>query len=117
VSISIFHNPRCSKSRQSLDILEKNGINTKVILYLQSPPSASELKKILNKLKMSPLDIVRQGESRFKELAISLESISEEELITLMVENPILIERPIIFDEKRAVIGRPPENTLNLIDC
>jgi len=66
---------------------------------------------------MSPLDIVRKGESRFKELAISLESISEEELITLMVENPILIERPIIFDENRAVIGRPPENTLKLIDC
>ena len=88
-----------------------------MILYLQYPPSASELKKILSKLKMSPLDIVRKGESRFKELAISLESISEEELITLMVKNPILIERPIIFDENRAVIGRPPENTLNLIDC
>jgi arsenate reductase len=116
VSISIFHNPRCSKSRQSLEILEKNGINTEVILYLQCPPSSSELKKILSKLKMSPCEILRKGESRFKELAISLENISEEELITLMVENPILIERPIIFDENRAVIGRPPENTLNLID-
>ncbi len=65
---------------------------------------------------MRPCEILRKGESRFKELAISLENISEEELIILMVENPILIERPIIFDENRAVIGRPPENTLNLID-
>ena len=65
---------------------------------------------------MKPCEILRKGESRFKELAISLENISEEELIILMVENPILIERPIIFDENRAVIGRPPENTLNLID-
>ena len=65
---------------------------------------------------MKPYEILRKGESRFKELAISLENISDEELVRLMVENPILIERPIIFDNHRAVIGRPPENTLNLID-
>ncbi|MDG2297283.1 MAG: arsenate reductase (glutaredoxin) [Gammaproteobacteria bacterium] len=113
--VTILHNPRCSKSRQSLELLTNNGVDAQVILYLQDPPTSSEIKNILKKLNLSPSEILRKGETRFKELAISLEDIDDDQLITLMVENPILIERPIIFNETKAVIGRPPENTLDII--
>ena len=113
--VTILHNPRCSKSRQSLELLTNNGVDAQVILYLQDPPTSSEIKNILKKLNLSPSEILRKGEIRFKELAISLEDIDDDQLITLMVENPILIERPIIFNETKAVIGRPPENTLDII--
>ena len=113
--VTILHNPRCSKSRQSLELLTNNGVDAQVILYLQDPPPSSEIKNILKKLNLSPSGILRRGETRFKELAISLEDIDDDQLITLMVENPILIERPIIFNETKAVIGRPPENTLDII--
>ena len=113
--VTILHNPRCSKSRQSLELLTNNGVDAQVILYLQDPPTSSEIKNILKKLNLSPSEILRRGETRFKELAISLEDIDDDQLITLMVENTILIERPIIFNETKAVIGRPPENTLDII--
>ena len=113
--VTILHNPRCSKSRQSLELLKKHGVDPKVILYLKNPPTLSEIKSILKKLNLGPSEILRTGESCFKELAISLEEISDDELIALMTENPILIERPIIFDEQKAVIGRPPENTLDML--
>ena len=113
--VTILHNPRCSKSRQSLELLTNNGVDAQVILYLQDPPTSSEIKNILKKLNLSPSEILRRGETRFKELAISLEDIDDDQLIKLMVENPILIERPIIFNETKAVIGRPPENTLDMI--
>ena len=113
--VTILHNPRCSKSRQSLELLTNNGVDAQVILYLQAPPTSSEIKNILKKLNLSPSEILRRGETRFKELSISLEDIDDDQLITLMVENPILIERPIIFNETKAVIGSPPENTLDII--
>jgi len=113
--VTILHNPRCSKSRQSLELLTNNGVDAQVILYLQDPPTSSEIKNILKKLNLSPSEILRRGETRFKELAISLEDIDDDQLIELMAENPILIERPIIFNETKAVIGRPPENTLDII--
>ena len=113
--VTILHNPRCSKSRQSLELLTNNGVDAQVILYLQDPPTSSEIKNILKKLNLSPSEILRRGETRFKELAVSLEDIDDDQLITLMAENPILIERPIIFNETKAVIGRPPENTLDMI--
>ena len=113
--VTILHNPRCSKSRQSLELLKNNGVDAQVILYLEDPPTSSEIKNILKKLNLSPLEVLRSGETRFKELAISLEDIDDDQLIELMAENPILIERPIIFNETKAVIGRPPENTLDII--
>ena len=113
--VTILHNPRCSKSRQSLELLAKNGVSAQVILYLQDPPTSTELKSLLQKLNMSPSEILRTGESRFKEMAISLEDMDDDEVIALMAENPILIERPIIFNETTAVIGRPPENTLEML--
>ena len=114
-ALSIFHNPRCSKSRKTLEIIEINDVEVKVILYLQDPPSVSELKLLLEKLGMKASELVRKRESIIKELDIDLSSISDDDLISIMAEHPILIERPIVFNESSAIIGRPPENVEELL--
>jgi len=114
-ALSIFHNPRCSKSRKTLEIIEINDVEVEVILYLQDPPSVSELNSLLEKLGMKASELVRKGESIIKELDIDLSSISNDDLISIMAEHPILIERPIVFNESSAIIGRPPENVEELL--
>jgi len=114
-ALSIFHNPRCSKSRKTLEIIEINDVEVQVILYLQDPPSVSELNSLLEKLGMKASELVRKRESIIKELDIDLSSISNDDLISIMAEHPILIERPIVFDESSAIIGRPPENVEELL--
>ncbi len=114
-ALSIFHNPRCSKSRKTLEIIEINDVEVQVILYLQDPPSVSELNSLLEKLGMKASELVRKGESIIKELDIDLSSISNDDLISIMAEHPILIERPIVFNESSAIIGRPPENVEELL--
>ena len=115
MALSIFHNPRCSKSRKTLEIIESQNIEVEIILFLQHPPSASELSSLLKKLGMKASDLIRKNESIIKELNIDLSSISEDDLISMMIEHPILIERPIVFNESSAIIGRPPENVQELI--
>ena len=114
-ALSIFHNPRCSKSRKTLEIIEINDVEVQVILYLQNPPSVSELNSLLEKLGMKASELVRKGESIIKELDIDLSSITNDDLISIMAEHPILIERPIVFNESSAIIGRPPENVEELL--
>ncbi len=114
-ALSIFHNPRCSKSRKTLEIIEINDVEVQVILYLQDPPSVSELNSLLEKLGMKASELVRKRESIIKELDIDLSSISDDDLISIMAEHPILIERPIVFNESLAIIGRPPENVEELL--
>ena len=114
-ALSIFHNPRCSKSRKALEIIEINDVEVQVILYLQDPPSVSELNSLLEKLGMKASELVRKRESIIKELDIDLSSISNDDLISIMAEHPILIERPIVFNESSAIIGRPPENVEELL--
>ncbi|MCH1529749.1 MAG: arsenate reductase (glutaredoxin) [Gammaproteobacteria bacterium] len=114
-ALSIFHNPRCSKSRKTLEIIEINDVEVQVILYLQDPPSVSELNSLLEKLGMKASELVRKRESIIKELDIDLSSISNDDLISIMAEHPILIERPIVFNESLAIIGRPPENVEELL--
>ena len=114
-ALSIFHNPRCSKSRKTLEIIEINNVEVQVILYLQNPPSVSELNSLLEKLGMKASELVRKRESIIKELDIDLSSISNDDLISIMAEHPILIERPIVFNESSAIIGRPPENVEELL--
>lgn len=110
----IYHNPRCSKSRQTLSLLEQHGIEPEIIEYLKTPPSAAELVGILAKLKMTPRQLLRRGEAAYTELGLDDESLSDEKLIAAMVANPVLIERPIVVHGARAAIGRPPENVLDL---
>ena len=98
-----------------MEIIEINDVEVKVILYLQDPPSVSELNSLLEKLGMKASEMVRKGESIIKELDIDLSNISNDDLISTMVEHPILIERPIVFNESSAIIGRPPENVHELL--
>lgn len=116
MDITMFHNPKCSKSRETLKLLNEEGVDPDIVLYLTNPPTQKELSEILKKLKMEPKQLIR-----FKEpVAVALEikpsdSRPDAEWLKLMVENPILIERPIVISSKRAVIGRPPEKVLDLI--
>ena len=111
----IYHNPRCSKSRQTLEILNQQDVDTEIVLYLENPPSAQEVASILQKLGLSSRDIIRKGEEEYKLLNIKDQSLTENELISFMSENPKLIERPIVVKDDKAIIGRPPENVLSLL--
>ena len=111
----LYHNPRCSKSRQTLQLLEAQGVKPKIVEYLKEPPSSAELKAILKKLGMKPRDLLRQGEARYAELGLKERALSDDALIELMVENPILIERPIVLSGSKAAIGRPPEKIREIL--
>lgn len=111
----IFHNPRCSKSRQTLALLEEKGIQPDVVRYLDTPPSASELTAILKQLGKSPRELMRKGESEYKELSLDDSSLSDEQLIEAMVAHPKLIERPIVLHGGKAALGRPPEAVLDIL--
>jgi len=113
---TIYHNPRCSKSRNTLSILNENGVDVKEVRYLDNPPSKEKLTELCQQLNLKPIEIVRTGEALFKELGLSKnDDKSDEEWIEILVQNPKLIERPIVQVEDRAVIGRPPENVLEII--
>jgi len=112
MTIKIFHNPRCSKSRQTLTILEDNGIDVDIIEYLKESPNKETLLQIINLLDIKPRDLMRKGETVYKEKHLNRENLTDDDLVQFMVDNPILIERPIVYDDKRAIIGRPPENVL-----
>ena len=108
--IKIYHNPRCSKSRQTLALLEEQGLAPTVILYLETPPSEKELRGLLKQLGISPRELLRKGEEPYKTLGLKNPELDDAALLSAMVEHPKLIERPIVTDGKRAVLGRPPEN-------
>jgi arsenate reductase len=117
MTISIFHNPKCTKSRETLKLLNDRGIEPKIVLYLQTPPTQKEFSEILKKLGMEARQLIRFKEPVAKELGIKpSDQRSEAEWIKLMLENPILIEQPIVITPTKAVLGRPPENVLDLID-
>jgi len=112
--MKIYHNPRCSKSRQTLALLQENGVEPEVVLYLDKVPTIDELKGLLTKLEISPMQLVRKGEAVWKEKFKGKE-LSDDEIIAAMIANPKLIERPIVVKDELAVLGRPPENALELI--
>lgn len=117
MNISILHNPKCSKSRETLKLLNEEGIEPDIILYLQTPPTQKALSEILKKLGMEPKQLIRFKEPMAGALGIKAsDKRSDAEWIKLMAENPILIERPIVITPQKAVLGRPPENVLGLID-
>lgn len=112
--ITIWHNPRCSKSRNALNLLEEKNIDVNVVKYLDETPSKDELKDILNKLNMTAKELMRKGEEVYKELDLKNET-NEEKLLDAMIENPKLIERPVIIRGNKAVIARPIENLEELL--
>ena len=112
---TIYHNPRCSKSRQTLALLEERGISPRIVDYLKTPPSSAELKAILKKLGLRPRDLMRKGEPLYAELGLKDRELDDDALIGLMVANPILIERPIVVSGAKAALGRPPESVLEIL--
>ena len=111
----IFHNPRCSKSRQALQLLKDNNCKIEIISYLEIDLKVSLIKDILKKLTLKPRDILRKGEQEYKDNNLKKDNLSEEDLINYMIKYPKLIERPIVMKGDKAVIGRPPEKVLELI--
>lgn len=115
-TVKIYHNPRCSKSRETLSLLNANGIEPEVVLYLETPPDAATLRQLLDMLNMSSArELMRQKEDLYKSLNLADASLSEAQLIQAMVENPKLIERPIVVSNGQARIGRPPEHVLEIV--
>ena len=112
--VTIYHNPRCSKSRTTLALLEENDVSPDVVLYLEAPPSAQDISGLLSKLGMTAGQLVRRGEDVYKECGLDKNS-SDAQVLAAMAEHPKLIERPIVVMGDRAVLGRPPENVLALI--
>ena len=111
----IYHNPRCSKSRQTLEILNSKGVDVEIVEYLKTPPSAQELDSVISALGLEPQEVMRKKEAEYKESGLNDASLSRDQQIKLMVANPKVIERPIVITGNKAVIGRPPENVLDLI--
>ncbi len=116
MKVKIYHNPRCSKSRQTLQLLKDNDVDPQIIEYLDTPPSAEEIKEILSALGMKPRELMRKKEAEYKENNLGDDSLTDDQLIEAMIKNPKLIERPIVVtSEKGYAIGRPPESVLKII--
>ncbi|MCY1426508.1 putative protein YfgD [compost metagenome] len=113
--LTLFHNPRCSKSRGALELLEARGLQPQIVRYLETPPSAAELKALLQKLGIGARQLLRSGEDEYKSLNLADPDLGEDALIQAMVEHPKLIERPILIAGDKAVIGRPPEKVLEIL--
>jgi len=113
--VIMYHNPKCSKCRLTLGLLQEKGISPEVIKYLETPPSADELDEILDLLGIEPRELMRTGEAEYTENALDNPDLSREQLIQAMVEHPKLIQRPIVISNGRAAIGRPPEKILEIL--
>ena len=115
MSIKIYHNPRCSKSRQTLQLLRDNGVEPEIVEYLKTPPDRETLEKILHMLDMEPRELMRKKEKEYKDAGLDDPDLSRDQLIDSMLANPKLIERPIVVKGRRARLGRPPEQVLEII--
>lgn len=114
--VTIWHNPRCSKSRQTLELLEERGMQPRVRRYLDDPPSEQELERVLGLLSLEPRELMRQKESAYAEHRLDDPKLDRGDLIRAMHENPVLIERPVVLAGDRAAVGRPPENVLSILE-
>jgi arsenate reductase len=115
MSLTIYHNPRCSKSRQTLELIEQQGYAPQIVEYLKTPPDRATLVQILDLLGLEPRDLMRKKEPEYRENNLDDQSLGRDELIDAMLEYPKLIERPIVVRDGKAIIGRPPENVLEIL--
>ena len=115
MSVKIFHNPRCSKSRATLQLLKERGHEPEVVLYLETPPDEEEIRSILTLLDIGPRDLMRKGESEYREQGLHQPDLGNDSLIAAMSATPRLIERPIVLANGKAAIGRPPESVLDIL--
>lgn len=114
-NVRVFYNPKCSKCRLTMGILNEKGVDTTVIEYLNTPPTSAELSEVLDLLGLAPRDLMRKHEAPYKDNNLENPDLSREQLIQAMVDNPILIERPIVINGNKATIGRPPEKVLDIL--
>lgn len=115
MSVKIYHNPRCSKSRQTLQLLREQSVEPEIVEYLKTPPTAEELREVLELLGLGPRDLMRRKEAEYRESGAADPDLTDEQLIALMVSHPKLIERPIVINDGKAAIGRPPEQVLDIL--
>ena len=115
MTVTIYHNPRCSKSRATLKLLEERGIAPEIVEYLKTPPDAATLDELLTKLGLEPRNLMRRKEAPYRENGLDDETLTREALIAAMVADPILIERPIVVSGGKAALGRPPEAVLDIL--
>ena len=115
MSITIWHNPRCSKSRATLALLEERNLQPNIVIYQETPPTRKELDSVLEKLGLSPRDLIRRGEYPYKTLRLDNPDLTRKQLIEAMVANPVLIERPVVINGDKAAVGRPPEAVLDIL--
>ncbi|MCW8908095.1 MAG: arsenate reductase (glutaredoxin) [Sedimenticola sp.] len=115
MTVKIYHNPKCSKSRATLQILQEQGADAEVVEYLKTPPSREELVRIIEGLGISPRELIRKGEAEYAEAGLDDPELSDEQLIQGMLDHPRLIERPIVVKDGKVVIGRPPERVLDIL--
>lgn len=115
MSVVIYHNPHCSKSRRTLDILREKGVEPTIVDYLKTPPSEAELRRLLSLLGKRPRDLIRKGETAYRDNGLDDPALTDEELIRALARHPVLIERPIVLARGKAVLGRPPESVLTIL--
>lgn len=115
MTVTVYHNPRCSKSRAAMEYLEENGIETEVVKYMDSPPDANDIKELLSMLGMTPRELMRKHEKVFKDAGLDDPTFTDDELIEAMAQCPSLIERPIVVNNGKAVLARPPETVQDIL--
>ena len=115
MSVAIYHNPRCSKSREALKLLEEKGVEPQIIKYLDMPPDHATLSRILEQLGLEPRELMRKKEKEYKDNGLDNPDLTRDQLIDAMVAHPKLIERPIVINGEKAALGRPPEQVLNIL--
>lgn len=115
MSVTIYHNPKCTKSRETLKLLEDRGVEARIVKYLDHPPTRAELATILDRLGLEPRELMRRKEPEYRKLGLDDPGLSRAQLIAAMVKHPILIERPIVLAGRKAALGRPPENVLKIL--
>ena len=115
MSVRIYHNPRCSKSRETLALLRDRGIEPEIVEYLKDPPDRRELKSILDKLGIGPRELLRTKEAAYMEKGLDDEKLDDDQILTAILAEPVLMERPIVLANGKAAIGRPPENVLEIL--
>lgn len=116
MTVKIYHNPRCSKSRQTLALLQERGLTPEVVLYLQTPPELEELRHIIRMLGIDAHELMRKGEDAFARLAFDKQPPGEDEVLQALMQYPMLLQRPIVINGQRARIGRPPEAVLEILE-
>ena len=115
MTVTIWHNPRCSKSRQTLALLRERGVEPEIVEYLKTPPAADELEAVLDKLGMEPRDLMRRKEAAYREAGLDDPELGRRQLVEAMAARPALIERPVVLAQGKAALGRPPENVLAIL--